>query len=254
MTRWRSIVALLPLPARPLVCLFCDFEGHHAGEHAGRTADAGTDALLSLFHRIDLRITFNIVADLCRTHPDRIQRIAAAGHDIACHGWRHERPRDLTPSALDSMLTGAIEAFASLGLRPTGFRSPESDWSWPLMEKLPAHGFRWNAERDPARGPYRIRPNLVRLPVRTDDWDLTEPGSGAAALLAKWQDAVIGLRETGGVLCLGIHEWIVGANREFAEGLETTLANWQKKWGCDFGTLTSAAQVPDSGTRLPTRG
>lgn len=243
LARWRSTIAPMPKPSTPLICLFCDFEGHHAGAHAGQVADMGTDILLKLLDRQHIRITFNVVSDLCLTHPERIRRIANAGHEIACHGRRHERPRDLNDDALDEMLASAISDFSTLGIRPQGFRSPESAWSCRLVRRLPQFGFAWNAERDFAKGPYRIRNDLVRLPVRTDDWDLTDPAERIDDLLAKWNGAAKGVIQSGGVLCLGVHEWIFGDRPDFGTALETKISEWREGSPKEFVTLMHAVRT-----------
>lgn len=226
--RWtaalRSALHSLPAPARPTCCLFCDFEGHFAGDEAAAFAERGTDRLLSLADALGLHITFNVVADLCRTHPQRVARIRDAGHEIACHGFQHERPRDCRHANLDCILTEAGRCFSELEIKPVGFRSPESAWSLDLMPLLVRHGYRWNAERDPATRPYFIRRLLVRMPVRTDDWDLTEPAAGVNGLLDKWTAATDTQLNGSRLVCIGVHEWIIGRRDDFAAALGDWLS------------------------------
>lgn len=231
--------ALRPLRAlrEPAVGLFCDCEGHFAGPRGEEFADPGLSRLLEILKRTGCRITFNVVADLCRSHPTRIERIRSAGHEIACHGWRHERPRSLTASGLDEMLRAALAAFAAIGVHPVGFRSPESAWSVDLVRRLPRHGFRWNAERDRCRRPYRIGPDLVRLSVSTDDWDLADRTGSANSILAKWRQKTAEVRPRGGVVCIGVHEWIVGMDPIFAEGLECWLHELCSEKSASLDTL-----------------
>jgi peptidoglycan/xylan/chitin deacetylase (PgdA/CDA1 family) len=214
----------LPRPERAAIGLFCDCEGHHAGPAAGEHADRGLDLLLRLLDEHGLRITFNVVAELCRTHPQRIRRLAGAGHEIACHGWRHERPRGLAAPALDEMLKNAALCFADLGLRPAGFRSPRSDWSVPLLRALMAHGYRWNAERDPAAAPYHVVGGLVRIPVATDDWDLVADPAALPRLMLKWRQRVDHALARRRVVCIGLHEWLLGAHAGYAAALGELLS------------------------------
>jgi peptidoglycan/xylan/chitin deacetylase (PgdA/CDA1 family) len=146
----------------------------------------------------NLKITFNVVADLCRTHSERVRRLAAAGHEIACHGWKHERPRGLDEAAIDRMLSQAATCFGELGLTPIGFRSPESAWSVLLLRRLTRFAYRWNAEGERFSRRYRIAPDLVRLPVRTDDWDLAD-GTAAPPTLANGVASPTGRDPTGAV-------------------------------------------------------
>ncbi len=187
-----------------------------------------------------MRMTFDVVADLCRLYPERVRRVAGAGHEIACHGWRHERPRDLAPAALEQMLEETIACFGEIGLRPAGFRSPESAWSTRLVKRLAAYGYAWNAERDASPSPYRISGSLVRVPVRTDDWDLADRSADGARVIGKWRDEVQDAVDSGGVVSLGMHEWIVGRDGEFASRLDAFLGELRSDERIELKTLGGA--------------
>jgi peptidoglycan/xylan/chitin deacetylase (PgdA/CDA1 family) len=248
LTAWAGRFRALAMPRDPTgvlrVGLFCDFEGHFAGPDADRYAERGTDRLVTLLAERNLKITFNVVADLCRSHSERVRRLAAAGHEIACHGWKHERPRGLDEAAIDRMLSQAAACFGELGLTPIGFRSPESAWSVLLLRRLTRFGYRWSAEGERFARRYRIAPDLVRLPVRTDDWDLADGTGSAANVLAKWRRYADEARSDGcGLLCLGVHEWIVGRDNAFAEGMAAVLDEWREQGSVRFCTLRELAEI-----------
>lgn len=230
-----------PLPGRgPGVALFCDFEGHYAGPDGERFAEAGLERLLEMTARLGIRMTFNVVAELCVSHPRRIERLIEAGHEIACHGWRHERPREMPADEMDRMLLRALGCFEKLGLRPAGFRSPESAWSVPLLRSLARHGFAWNAERDFSDRPYRIGRGLVRVPVRTDDWDLADGRAGVIDVMTKWYSAIERTIHNRGIIGLGVHEWIVGRNVELFDALGAFLLDISNR-GVQCRSLREAA-------------
>lgn len=218
----------------------CDCDGRFAVGNGGLLSAAGLDALLSMLDRRKARITFNVVADLCRTDAQCVGRILSAGHEIACHGWKHERPRELSSDELDLMLRNALADFATLGLRPRGFRSPESAWSLALLKRLPEHGFVWNAERDPAARPYRIIRGLIRIPVRTDDWDLFDQGAEPAALLQRWTCHLPPVGQAG-TICFGLHEWTLGRFGDFAGLLENWIVQTQGRVSTSLTTLSDIA-------------
>jgi peptidoglycan-N-acetylglucosamine deacetylase len=232
-----------------VVGLFCDCEGHHAGPAAGEHADRGLDLLLGLLDKHQLSITFNVVAELCETHSQRIRRIHSAGHEIACHGWRHECPRDLDSGALAEMLRNAAACFGGLDLRPTGFRSPRSDWSVALLRALAENGYRWNAERDSAPEPYRILASLVRLPVTTDDWDLVAEPASLPTVMVKWRrcaDLAIAKRR---VACIGLHEWLLGVNAGYADALDGFLDALRADGQLQVAQLSRLASPPEPAGR-----
>lgn len=230
------------LPARgPAVALFCDFEGHHAGSDGEYYAEQGLDRLLDITNRHRLNMTFNVVADLCRSHPHRLARIREVGHEVACHGWRHECPRDSSRNELSAMLIEAINCFAEVGCRPEGFRSPQSAWSLDLVRCLPEHGFHWNAERDSACRPYYIRRGLVRVPVLIDDWPVADHSMDAGRLLKEWDRRLEPLLNANGAVGIGVHDWILGREPDFADALDEWIGQVRTAERFELTTLGALA-------------
>ena len=57
---------------------------------AAFAAHDGLDGLLGVLKRHGMRATFAVPAVLATVRADRIRAIAAQGHEIAAHGFRHE--------------------------------------------------------------------------------------------------------------------------------------------------------------------
>ena len=94
--------------------------------------------LLGLLRELRLRATFCIEAVNTREHPDAVRAIAGDGHEIALHGWAHERwDGDPQPIAR------ARAAFAELGIHPTGYRPPGGTLPPDGLRVLAAAGLRW---------------------------------------------------------------------------------------------------------------
>lgn len=71
------------------------------------------------------RGTFFVVGELARKRPEVLRFIAAAGHELACHGDRHRPLTDFVPETFRDDLRrnrDAIEKAA--GFVPVGFRAP----------------------------------------------------------------------------------------------------------------------------------
>src|SRR5205814_587263 len=58
-----------------------------------------TDRVLGLLEEAGVRGTFFVLAWNAERHPDVVRRIAAGGHEIACHGYGHRLVYELTPAA-----------------------------------------------------------------------------------------------------------------------------------------------------------
>jgi peptidoglycan-N-acetylglucosamine deacetylase len=70
----------------------------------GLTFDDGpetgaVDGFLEALRELDVRATFFVVGEQVRRSPDAARRIVEAGHEIACHGYRHLNHLRLTPQA-----------------------------------------------------------------------------------------------------------------------------------------------------------
>jgi peptidoglycan/xylan/chitin deacetylase (PgdA/CDA1 family) len=77
-----------------------------------------------------LRATFFLEGLNGELYPDALSGLAAAGHEIACHAWRHESWAELGPDRERALLE---RARGLLG-RPAGFRPPGGR----LTERTPA--------------------------------------------------------------------------------------------------------------------
>ena len=92
--------------------------------------------LLALLAKLRLSATFCVEGVNTQDHPDAVRAIAAAGHEIALHGWARE-PFD--PDAL----ARARAAFAALGIHPVGYRPPGGALPPDGLRTLAGLGVRW---------------------------------------------------------------------------------------------------------------
>jgi peptidoglycan/xylan/chitin deacetylase (PgdA/CDA1 family) len=86
-----------------------------------------TEALprvLEALERAGLRATFFVEGLNTTLYPETLRGLHARGHEVACHGWRHERWAGLDPAAERASLARSVEGMRALGLRPCGFRPP----------------------------------------------------------------------------------------------------------------------------------
>lgn len=96
------------------------------GEPLGRHRSV-TTALPRLLDELDvhrLRATFFVEGINCEMYPGTMLEIAARGHQLGVHGWRHEPWAQLPADRERELLTRADRAFRELGVAPSGFRPP----------------------------------------------------------------------------------------------------------------------------------
>jgi peptidoglycan/xylan/chitin deacetylase (PgdA/CDA1 family) len=99
--------------------------------------------LLDELDELNLRATFCVEALNCELYPEAVAGIAARGHELAMHGWRHEAWGDLGAGREDELLGRGRAAFAALGLDVLGFRPPGGSLTAASPALLAGHGFAW---------------------------------------------------------------------------------------------------------------
>lgn len=97
--------------------------------HVALTFDDGPDPLgtpdvLAALAEIDARATFFVVAPRARALPRLIDATVGAGHDVQLHCGEHVRHGDRERAQVERDTDGALEALASLGVRPRRWRTP----------------------------------------------------------------------------------------------------------------------------------
>ena len=116
----------------------------------------GTRAILALLRRREARATFFVLGDVARRHPELVREIAAAGHEIACHGMTHQPLWALDRESFRTELREFRAALRdALGRDDAvGFRAPtfslDRSTSW-AFDVLSEEGFRWDSSVFPMR-------------------------------------------------------------------------------------------------------
>ena len=80
--------------------------------------------ILELLDATGVRASFFVEGLNAELYPETLREIDARGHEVAYHGFMHERWAELDPQAERESLERGLEAMDALGLRPVGFRPP----------------------------------------------------------------------------------------------------------------------------------
>lgn len=87
---------------------------------------SGAMKLLTLFDQHRLKATFFVPANVASSFPEIAREVVKRGHEIACHGLRHDaNEATLTVEEENRMIRAATEEIEAVtGSRPVGFRAP----------------------------------------------------------------------------------------------------------------------------------
>jgi peptidoglycan/xylan/chitin deacetylase (PgdA/CDA1 family) len=88
------------------------------------SATRAVPAILEALSSRGLAATFFVEGLNSQAYPDLLAAIAAAGHEVAYHAWRHEQWGELSAEAQAENLARGIAAFESLGIEVIGMRPP----------------------------------------------------------------------------------------------------------------------------------
>jgi polysaccharide deacetylase family protein (PEP-CTERM system associated) len=171
-----------PAPAlgQPIILSF-DVEDHHVIEAAaGLTVSPALQAiyqqrvvpvtswLLEQLHEHAIQATFFLVGELARRQPALVRAIHGAGHEIASHGWGHQRVHNLSPASFREDLRRTKDTLEQLtGAGVAGFRAPtfsivhETRWA---IDVLVEAGIRYDSSIYPVRHDRYGIPHAPRVP------------------------------------------------------------------------------------------
>jgi polysaccharide deacetylase family protein (PEP-CTERM system associated) len=146
-------------------------------ERPGPALARQTERLLDLLDQLGVRATFFVLGLAARSHPGLVERIAARGHEIGCHGDMHRPVSGQSRQEFASDVRSARRTIEGVtGRPPAGYRAPafsitrESAWAY---EVLAEEGFAYDAsQHDSPRirrrvVPSRPEPHPLELPTGT---------------------------------------------------------------------------------------
>jgi polysaccharide deacetylase family protein (PEP-CTERM system associated) len=126
-----------------------------AWETLPRRVELNTDRVLALFEEAGVKATFFTLGWVAARHPALIRRVAAAGHEIASHGWDHQRVFNMDEQAFRADLDQAHKAIEdAAGASPRGYRAPSfsidarTPWAHPVLAE---RGYAYSSSVAPIR-------------------------------------------------------------------------------------------------------
>ena len=122
--------------------------------------------ILKILQRKKIRATFFVLGWVAKRHPRLIKEIHMHGHEIATHGYGHQRVYTMTPKAFRQDLRKSVSIISQItGCGIKGYRAPEwsirDDSLWAL-DILKQEGFIYDSSMVPL--PIIGNPNYARTP------------------------------------------------------------------------------------------
>jgi peptidoglycan/xylan/chitin deacetylase (PgdA/CDA1 family) len=134
-------------------------EGEPLGRHFSATR--ALPRILDLLDETGLRATFFVEGLNAELYPETLSAIAAAGHEVAYHGWCHEEWARLEAGEEAELLSRGVRALDELGQRPLGFRPPGGELNAASLRLLREFGFTYCS---PAGDAVAVREGVAILP------------------------------------------------------------------------------------------
>ena len=113
--------------------------------------ERNTERMLELMAERDVRCTCFVLGWVAEKCPGLVKRMAAAGHEVASHGYGHELLHTLSPAMFREDVkrgVGLVEAVG--GQKVRGYRAPSfsiTDWALDILQEL---GLEYDSSAFPA--------------------------------------------------------------------------------------------------------
>jgi polysaccharide deacetylase family protein (PEP-CTERM system associated) len=163
--------------------------------------ERNVDRILDLLERNEVKATFFTLGWIAERYPQLVRSIVAEGHELASHGYGHERVSDLTPATFDADIRRAKAILEDQSGTPIiGYRAPSFSIGaanlWAL-DTLARAGHRYSSSiypirhdhygmPDAPRFAHRINADLIEIPpttLRVLNRNLPSSGGGYFRLL-----------------------------------------------------------------------
>jgi polysaccharide deacetylase family protein (PEP-CTERM system associated) len=129
--------------------------------------EQNVDTILELLAEKGVHATFFTLGWLAERYPQMVQRIVSGGHELASHGYAHERATALEPGAFyaDVVLAKAVLEDVA-GTEARGYRAPsfsignDNLWAYDCLAKA---GYRYSSSIYPIRHDHYGSPDCARF-------------------------------------------------------------------------------------------
>lgn len=201
--------------------------------------ERNVDLILSLLHEYGAKGTFFTLGWIAERYPHLVRLIAMEGHEVASHGYAHQRASDQTPEAFGADIRLAKTVLEDIaGVEVKGYRAPSfsigagNPWAHDCIAEA---GYAYSSSvypvkhdhygmPDAPRFPYRLDNGLIEMPITTVRYlgrNLPAGGGGYFRLLpysaSRWLIRRVNNEERRSAMFY-FHPWEVDPDQPMVEG------------------------------------
>jgi polysaccharide deacetylase family protein (PEP-CTERM system associated) len=203
--------------------------------------ERNVERILEMLDSADAKGTFFILGWIAERYPMMVRRICAYGHEVASHGYGHQRATELSPKAFTADIRLAKAVLEDISGTPvTGYRAPSfsigetNPWAIDCIRQV---GYRYSSSIYPIRHDhygvplaprfsFRLSAGLVEVPISTvrmfgRNWPAG--GGGYFRLLpyaaSRWAIRRINLADRRPAIFY-FHPWEIDAHQPRVGGLD----------------------------------
>ncbi len=188
------------------------------------------------------KATFFTLGWVAERYPGLVRQIVDAGHELASHGYGHERASDLSEQAFFADIQSAKSILEDIGgVEVKGYRAPSFSigegnlWAFDCLLRA---GYRYSSSvypikhdhygmPDSPRHAYQVRPGLVEVPITTlRMFNRNFPSSGGGYFrllpyaLSRWMlNRVNTVDQQAGIFYF--HPWEIDSAQPRVEGISS---------------------------------
>jgi peptidoglycan-N-acetylglucosamine deacetylase len=193
------------------------------GEYGARV---GSVRILDLLRKYSVRASFFMPAVSAMLHPEEARGYVDAGHEMALHGWIHERNMLLQPADERDLAFRSADTLEHItGQRPVGLRTPSWDFSDATLPIIRELGLLYDSSLMADDEPYEILADgeptgIVEIPVEWirddapyfsfDRYTAIRPYTSPRNVLTIWRDEFDRAYAEAGMFQLTMHPHIIG--------------------------------------------
>ena len=202
--------------------------------------ERNVDRILALLEEGDTKATFFTLGWIAERYPVLVRRIVEGGHELASHGYGHERVSDLSEAAFFNDIHSAQALLEDIGgVRVQGYRAPSFSIGagnlWAL-DTLQRAGYRYSSSiypikhdhygmPDAPRFAHQIRDGLIEVPpttLRMLNRNLPSSGGGYFRLfpyaLSRWMLRQVNCQDHAPAVFY-FHPWEIDGGQPRIQGI-----------------------------------